>query len=171
MHNSWSRPEKTLFRNSRRTIARPNGRNETWHYPSRAECMVCHSRAAGFVLGLNTLQMNRAHDLRLLPEKSDSGIGTSRNAWLRQTAPRPRFRNRSPSTPRLVDPEDGITTRPPGPFLPARQLRLPSSTQEEAMRRSICTSRTAPARSKLVGAAFLSIQSFWDSRCGAQSRR
>lgn len=33
-----------------------------WHYPSRTECMVCHSRAATFVLGLNTLQMNRLHD-------------------------------------------------------------------------------------------------------------
>jgi glucose/arabinose dehydrogenase len=40
-----------------------NGRRkQTWHFPSRAECMVCHSRAANFVLGLNTLQMNRAHD-------------------------------------------------------------------------------------------------------------
>ena len=27
-------------------------RKQTWHYPSRAECMVCHSRAANFVLGL-----------------------------------------------------------------------------------------------------------------------
>lgn len=33
-----------------------------WHYPSRAECMVCHSRAANFVLGLTELQMNRQHD-------------------------------------------------------------------------------------------------------------
>jgi uncharacterized repeat protein (TIGR03806 family) len=37
-------------------------RKQTWHYPSRTECMVCHSRAANFVLGLNTLQMNRVHD-------------------------------------------------------------------------------------------------------------
>jgi mono/diheme cytochrome c family protein len=29
---------------------------------SRSECMVCHSRAANFVLGLNVLQMNRRHD-------------------------------------------------------------------------------------------------------------
>ena len=34
-------------------------RQQSWHYPSRAECMVCHSRAAGFVLGLSTGQMNR----------------------------------------------------------------------------------------------------------------
>ena len=36
-------------------------RQQTWHYPSRAECMVCHSRAAAFVLGLSTGQMNRDH--------------------------------------------------------------------------------------------------------------
>ncbi|MGD9855018.1 MAG: PQQ-dependent sugar dehydrogenase [Planctomycetaceae bacterium] len=41
----------------------PGGnRQQTWHVPSRNECMVCHSRAAAFVLGLRTLQMNRMHD-------------------------------------------------------------------------------------------------------------
>jgi uncharacterized repeat protein (TIGR03806 family) len=35
---------------------------QTWRYPSRVECMVCHSRAANFVLGLSTAQMNRVHD-------------------------------------------------------------------------------------------------------------
>ena len=33
-----------------------------WHYPSRTECMVCHSRAANYVLGLTTLQFNKSHD-------------------------------------------------------------------------------------------------------------
>lgn len=33
-----------------------------WHFPSRAECMVCHTRAANYVLGLSALQMNRTHD-------------------------------------------------------------------------------------------------------------
>lgn len=37
------------------------GRVQPWRYPSRAECMTCHSRAAGFVLGLSTLQMNKPH--------------------------------------------------------------------------------------------------------------
>ena len=42
------------------TIQTDDGpRQQTWHYPSRTECMVCHSRAAGFVLGLSTGQMNR----------------------------------------------------------------------------------------------------------------
>jgi uncharacterized repeat protein (TIGR03806 family) len=34
-------------------------RTQMWHYPSRAECMVCHTRAAGFVLGINSLQLNK----------------------------------------------------------------------------------------------------------------
>lgn len=41
----------------------PDGiRKQSWHYPSRTECMVCHSRAANFVLGLSELQMNKEHD-------------------------------------------------------------------------------------------------------------
>jgi uncharacterized repeat protein (TIGR03806 family) len=38
------------------------GRQQTWHYPSRSECMVCHSRAANFVLGPSLLQFNHEHD-------------------------------------------------------------------------------------------------------------
>lgn len=39
----------------------PTGiRKQSWHYPSRAECMVCHSRAANYTLGLQTSQMNRS---------------------------------------------------------------------------------------------------------------
>ncbi|MBI1353768.1 MAG: hypothetical protein GC160_05425 [Acidobacteria bacterium] len=43
-----------------RDASAPGGvREQVWHYPSREECMFCHSRAAGFVLGLRTQQMNR----------------------------------------------------------------------------------------------------------------
>ncbi len=35
---------------------------QAWHYPSRTECMVCHSRAANYVLGLCTVQLNRDFD-------------------------------------------------------------------------------------------------------------
>jgi uncharacterized repeat protein (TIGR03806 family) len=46
-----------------RSKEHPDGvRRQTWHYPSRSECMVCHSRAANFVLGLTELQMNREHE-------------------------------------------------------------------------------------------------------------
>ncbi len=36
-------------------------RKQTWHYPGRTECMVCHSRAARFVLGVSMVQMNKLH--------------------------------------------------------------------------------------------------------------
>lgn len=45
------------------SIRTPQGeRRLKWRYPSRAECMVCHSRAARFVLGVSTPQLNRDHD-------------------------------------------------------------------------------------------------------------
>ncbi|MGL4550945.1 MAG: PQQ-dependent sugar dehydrogenase [Gemmataceae bacterium] len=37
-----------------------------WHYPSRVECMVCHTRAANYVLGVNTAQLNRDGQLSRL---------------------------------------------------------------------------------------------------------
>ncbi len=37
-------------------------RQQIWRVPSRNECMFCHSRASGFVLGLNTHQLNRTHN-------------------------------------------------------------------------------------------------------------
>jgi uncharacterized repeat protein (TIGR03806 family) len=45
------------------------GGRQTWHFPSRAECMMCHSRASNFVLGLSTLQMNRDGQLGMLERR------------------------------------------------------------------------------------------------------
>ena len=41
--------------------AQPAGgaRQQTWHFPSRTQCILCHSTSAKFVLGVNTLQMNK----------------------------------------------------------------------------------------------------------------
>ena len=35
---------------------------QRWHFPSRAECTLCHTMASRYVLGINTLQMNKDHD-------------------------------------------------------------------------------------------------------------
>jgi hypothetical protein len=41
----------------------PGGeRRQIWHFPSRTECTLCHTMPAKFVLGVNTLQMNKDHD-------------------------------------------------------------------------------------------------------------
>ncbi len=41
----------------------PEGRRQqTWHFPSRAECTLCHTMPAKYVLGVNTLQLNKDHD-------------------------------------------------------------------------------------------------------------
>jgi mono/diheme cytochrome c family protein len=47
------------------TIYNPEGtvlRQQDWHYPSRGECLQCHTAAGGHALGFNTVQLNREKD-------------------------------------------------------------------------------------------------------------
>ncbi len=45
------------------TIKEATGeRKQTWHFPSRAECTMCHTVTAKYALGVNTAQINRDHD-------------------------------------------------------------------------------------------------------------
>jgi len=37
-------------------------RKQKWHFPSRAECTMCHTVTAKYALGVNTAQMNKDHD-------------------------------------------------------------------------------------------------------------
>jgi len=40
--------------------SQPSGiRRQTWHFPSRAECTLCHTMPVQYVLGLSTPQLNR----------------------------------------------------------------------------------------------------------------
>lgn len=37
-------------------------RTQVWHYPSRSQCLACHTPEAGYALGFRTSQLNRDHD-------------------------------------------------------------------------------------------------------------
>jgi hypothetical protein len=50
-------------------------KTQKWVFPSREDCLRCHTAAGGYVLGVNARQLNRDH---LFPEtgKSENQIGT-----------------------------------------------------------------------------------------------
>ncbi len=39
-----------------------NSRTQLWHYPSRSQCLACHTAEAGYALGFRTEQLNREMD-------------------------------------------------------------------------------------------------------------
>lgn len=87
----------------RADAAAPGGlRRQRWHFPSRSECLGCHSRAVGFVLGLGDLQMNRTH-------RYPGGVEDHQPRALEHagffTAPLPK-ESKDPAAPALVDPHD-----------------------------------------------------------------
>jgi len=47
-----------------KTYTLANGNKQTWQFPSRTDCMICHNEKAGFALGLNTWQFNRGGQLK-----------------------------------------------------------------------------------------------------------
>ena len=72
-------------------------RMQDWRFPSRAECMMCHSRAASFVLGVSEAQMNRDHDYGAVRDNQLRARRTSASS----PAPCP---SRRPNWPSVVDP-------------------------------------------------------------------
>jgi uncharacterized repeat protein (TIGR03806 family) len=82
-------------------------REQVWRLPARTECLVCHSRAAGFALGFSPLQLDRDHDYGGTVDnqlRRFEQIGVFQGSLPR----------RAPGRPRLVNLED------PGATLEAR---------------------------------------------------
>lgn len=90
--------EKVGVERSYRVKSRGEVRDQPWRYPSRAECMVCHSRASNFVLGLSTAQMSRDYDHGDGPEDQ---VDRLHRLDFFAEAPTPKARR-----PRLADPFD-----------------------------------------------------------------
>jgi uncharacterized repeat protein (TIGR03806 family) len=90
----------------------PGGRREqTWYYPTRTECLTCHSRQAGFALGMNTWQMNRDHSHG---GKTTNQILTLTKSGLIKESRRNPIASKLAGLPRLADPYDesqSITNR------------------------------------------------------------
>jgi len=42
--------------------------NQEWYFPSRSECLVCHTPATGYVLGLRTAQINKTHQFAAIED-------------------------------------------------------------------------------------------------------
>ena len=86
----------------------PGGRREqTWNLPTPAECLTCHSRQAGFVLGLNTLQMNREHDYDGVMANQ---LSTLAHIGVLAGKRRNDFTNKLATLPRLANPYDTSAT-------------------------------------------------------------
>lgn len=83
-----------------RDASAPGGkRSQTWHFPSRAECTLCHTMAARYVLGTSTLQMNRQHDYGDFEGNQLEVM--SRLGFFKQPLPKP-----AKELPKLAEPHD-----------------------------------------------------------------
>ena len=78
----------------------PEGvREQIWRFPSRTECLVCHSRASGFHLGFSPLGLDRDRDYG---DASANQLDLFERIGVFEGA----LPERSPDRPRLVNPYD-----------------------------------------------------------------
>ncbi len=80
----------------------PDGRrDQIWRFPTRTDCMVCHSRASGFVLGFTPLQLDRDRDFGGVVDnqlRALEHIGLFEGTLPKQSEDRPKLVNPYDST-------------------------------------------------------------------------
>jgi uncharacterized repeat protein (TIGR03806 family) len=75
---------------------------QTWRYPSRSECLACHTAVAGHALGFDTFQLNRNHAFDT--EVTNQILGLSLMGYFQEPV------NDVSSLRRHVDPHDASAT-------------------------------------------------------------
>jgi uncharacterized repeat protein (TIGR03806 family) len=129
-----------------------DGRKQTWSYPSRSDCLVCHTTTAGFVLGVNTRQLNHP-----LTDSDAKATGNLLREWNRLGLFQPALRDEAiPRLDRLAAITDKGATleHRVRSYLDANcaQCHRPGGTRGDFDARF----ETPPARQKLVNAPLLS---------------
>jgi uncharacterized repeat protein (TIGR03806 family) len=79
--------------------AQGGSRQQTWRFPSRTECTLCHTMASKYILGVTTLQMNKNHDYGEVTQNQLTVL--ERLGVFKEKLPHPPER-----LPRLVDYQD-----------------------------------------------------------------
>lgn len=51
---------KLLEEAASETLATAHAGEKSWHFPGRSDCNTCHNQSSGYVLGVNTRQLNRS---------------------------------------------------------------------------------------------------------------
>jgi len=104
---------------------------QTWSYPSRAECLQCHSSAAGFSLGLELPQLARLADYPGRPARDQIGtldhVGFFAPGSQLTTTPLPRLDGPDPVTARaraMLHASCSGCHRPNGPTSAMMDLRF-----------------------------------------------
>ena len=88
----------------------------TWSHPTRWHCMACHTPGAGFALGPEIAQLNRAFAYPDGTRNQLAHLAAAPACW-----PRPCPRPRGAARPAVAHRHDPRWR--PGPIVPARQLR------------------------------------------------
>jgi mono/diheme cytochrome c family protein len=85
-----------------------HGEAVLWSYPSRQDCLVCHTPQAGFVLGVNTRQLNRSSVVRSLRERKEAEPVENQLVFLSNLGllTRPITADETEQLPRLAAPDD-----------------------------------------------------------------
>jgi uncharacterized repeat protein (TIGR03806 family) len=79
-----------------------SAQTQTWRYPSRSECLACHTPEGGLALGFDTFQLNRSHDFD--GTVTNQIIGLSELGYFREPV------TDATALPKHVDVHDGSAT-------------------------------------------------------------